>query len=124
MKVRLYLDEDTMDADLIQALRTRGVDLQTAYEAGLVRREDHELLAYAAQQGRVVYTFNTGHFCALHASFLRSGRDHAGIVVGQQQRHSVGEQMRRLLNLIAARTAEEMKNRLEFLRDWAPTTDA
>lgn len=49
MKVRLYLDEDTMDADLIQTLRTRGVDLQTAYEAGLVRREDHELLAYAAQ---------------------------------------------------------------------------
>ena len=124
MKARLYLDEDTMDDDLVESLRVRGVDLQTAREAGMLRREDHELLQYAGEQGRVVYTFNVGHFCALHARFLRSGRDHAGIVVAKQQRFSVGEQMRRLLNLIAARTAEDMKNRLEFLADWAGATDA
>jgi hypothetical protein len=118
VKNRLYLDEDTMDADLVQALRARGVDLETAGEAGMLRREDRDILAYAAEQGRAVYTFNTGHFCALHADFLEDGRDHAGIVVAQQQRHSVGEQMRRLLNLIAAIPAEEMKNRLEFLSDW------
>jgi len=27
MKIRLYLDEDTMDADLVRALRIRGVDV-------------------------------------------------------------------------------------------------
>jgi hypothetical protein len=31
----------------------------------------------------------------------------------------MGEQMRRLLKLIAARRADEMHNRLEFLSDWA-----
>ena len=31
---------------------------------------------------------------------------------------SVGEQMRRLLRLIAARTAEDMRNRIEFLSNW------
>jgi hypothetical protein len=118
VKIRLYLDEDTMDADLVEALRVRGVDLETADEAGMLRRQDRDILAYAAEQGRVVYTFNTGHFCALHAEFLAGGRDHAGIVVAQQQRHSVGEQMRRLLNLIGAMPAEEIKNRLEFLGDW------
>ena len=96
MKIRLYLDEDAMDDDL----------------------------AYATAQGRVVYTFNARHFCALHADFLRSGNSHAGIIVCQQQRYSVGQQMRRLLNLITAKSAEEMQNRLEFLSDWPDTTDA
>jgi hypothetical protein len=118
VRIRLYLDEDTMDADLVDALRARGVDLETADEAGMLRREDRDILAYTAEQRRVVYTFNTGHFCAIHADFLQGGRDHAGIVVAQQQRHSVGEQMRRLLNLIGAMPAEEMENRLEFLSDW------
>lgn len=36
MKIKLYLDEDTMDLDLIHALRIRGVDLATALEQGMV----------------------------------------------------------------------------------------
>ena len=124
MKVRLYLDEDAMDEDLVDALRARRVDVQTAHEAGMRKRKDHEQLAYATAQGRVLYTFNTRHFCALHAEFLRSGNSHAGIVVCRQQRYSVGEQMRRLLNAITAKTAEEMRNGLEFLSDWPDTTQA
>ena len=85
----------------------------------MTEREDHEHLAYAAAQGRAVYTFNRRHFCHLHTETLQSGGSHAGIIVCQQQRFRIGEQMRRLLNLIAARTAEEMRDRLEFLSDWA-----
>jgi len=40
------------------------------------------------------------------------------MVLSRQQQYSIGEQMRRLLKLIAATTAEEMYNRLEFLSDW------
>ncbi len=85
MKIRLYVDEDAMDADLVDALRTRGVDLQTASEAGMIEREDHEHLAYATAQGRVVYSFNRGHFCRLHAEVLARGESHAGVVVCRQQ---------------------------------------
>ena len=35
-----------------------------------------------------------------------------------QQRYSIGEQMYRLLNLVAKRTAEEMQNHVEFLSAW------
>lgn len=118
MKIRLYLDEDTLDKDLLRALRARGVDVQSAGEAGMIEREDDEHLEYATAQGRVVYSFNRGHFCRLHADFLAGGKSHCGIVVSRQQRYSVGEQMRRLLNLVAALSAEEMQNRLEFLSDW------
>lgn len=52
MKERLYLDEDAMDDDLVDALRARGVDVETAYEVGLIQREDQEQLAYATRTGR------------------------------------------------------------------------
>jgi hypothetical protein len=123
VKVRLYLDEDAMDSDLVDALRARGVNLKTAYEAGMIEREDHDHLTYATKEKRVVYSFNVGHFCRLHAEALAGERNHAGIVVCGQQRYGVGEQMRRLLNLIVAKTAEEMHNHLEFLSDWPDATD-
>ena len=107
-----------MDDDLVIALRPRRVDVETAHEAGMRKRMDHEHLAYATAQGRVVYTFNTRHFCALHADLLTRGKSHAGIVVCPQQRYRVGEQIRRLVRIVNALSPEEMQNRLEFLSDW------
>lgn len=115
MQASLYIDEDAMDDDLVQALRLRGVDVQTALEAGLVGRPDEEHIAHAAEAGRILYTFNVGDFMHLHGEYVTAGRAHAGIVFGDQQRFSVGEQMRRLLRVIALRSAEEMRDGYEFL---------
>ena len=119
MKIRLYLDEDAMDDDLVDALRARSVDVETAFEAGMIERDDRDQLSWSAEHGRVIYTFNVGHFCALHAEYLANGRKHEGIVVAPQQQYTVGEQMRRLLTLIARRTADEMCNQLEYLSNWS-----
>ena len=43
---------------------------------------------------------------------------HAGIIVITQQRYGIGEQIRRLLRLIAAKSAEDMQNNIEFLSSW------
>jgi hypothetical protein len=118
MKIRLYVDEDSMRHALVEALRARGVDVLTALEAGMIKRKDEEHLEYATVQGRVLYTFNVGDFYRLHTAFLKQGKSHAGIILARQQRYPVGEQMRRLLKLIAAKSAEEMKNRVEFLSAW------
>ena len=118
MTIRLYLDEDAMDGDLVRALRARGVDVEPANEVGMIEREDDEHLTYATAQGRVIFSFNIGDFCRLHSEFLANQESHAGIVVSRQQRYSVGEQMRRLLKLMGAKTADEMRNQLEFLSDW------
>ena len=63
-------------------------------------------------------SFNASDFCRIHTEFLSQGRSHAGIILAPQQRYSIGERIRRLLKLIAARTAEQMHNQLEFLSDW------
>ncbi len=116
--IRLYFDEDIMDNDLVDALRARGIDVKIVSEAGMAGREDHEQLTYATEDRRVIYSANIGHFCELHTEVLAAARSHAGIVLCQQQRYTIGEQMHRLLRLIAAVTAEEMQNRLEFLGNW------
>ena len=119
MTIRWYLDEDSMDKALVQALRARGVDVMTALEAGMTERDDQEHLDFATAQGRVLYSFNVGDFARLHTAYLTADKSHAGIVLSQQQQYAVGEQMRRLLRLIAHRSAAEMRNRVEFLGMWA-----
>jgi hypothetical protein len=114
----LYLDEDAMDKALVQALDARGVDMLTAMEAGMIDRLDALHLEYATAQGRALYSFNVGDFYRLHTAFLAQGKAHAGIILAQQQRYAASEQMRRLLKLIAAKSAEDMQNQVEFLSAW------
>lgn len=63
MIVRLYMDEDSMDQALISAFRARGIDVLTAFDAGMVRQSDEAHLAFATAQGGVLCTFNVGDFC-------------------------------------------------------------
>ena len=117
--IRLYLDEDVEAHALIRALRGRGVDVITTSEVGLTETSDEAQLIWAVQQGRVMLTYNAADFCRLHKLFIEAGRQHAGIIIAEQQRHSVGEMMRSVLRLMAARNLEAMKSRLEFLNRWA-----
>jgi predicted nuclease of predicted toxin-antitoxin system len=114
-QVRLLVDEDAQHRALAPALRARGVDVVTVGERGLTGADDDVVLAHAVQDGRAVYTFNTGDFCRLHDDYMQQGREHAGIICVPRQRYSVGEQIRRLFQLINTKSAEEMRNQLEFL---------
>lgn len=118
MTIRLYIDEDAMDKDLVQALRARGLDVITALDARMIERSDDEHLDYTTAQGCVLYSFNVGDFYRLHTAYMAQGKSHAGIILAQQQRYSVGEQMRRLLKLIATKSVEQMKSEAEFLSAW------
>jgi hypothetical protein len=117
-RLRLYVDEDAMDGDVVRGLRSRGIDVATAAEAGMIRRRDEDHLSFATVQGRVLYSFNVGDFHEIHTAWIASGRDHCGIVLTRQQRYSTGEQIRRLLRLIGSLTTEAMRNREEFLGRW------
>ena len=55
-----------------------------------------------------------GDFSRLHTAYLNEGKVHAGIMLAQQQHYSVGEQMRRILHLVATKSAEETE-RLQHL---------
>jgi hypothetical protein len=112
--IRLFIDEDSMDRRFVRALRARRMDITTAGEIGTTSFSDEDQLMLATEQQRVFYTFNVGDFCQLHSTYMIEDKTHAGIIISSQD-YSIGEQMRRLLKLVATRYAEEMVNQLAFL---------
>ncbi len=70
MILRLYCDEDSEQDALVMALRKRGVDVLTTLEAGMLEEADDRQLEYAAEHGRVIYSFNAGDFCRLHSEWM------------------------------------------------------
>ena len=116
--LKLHLDEDADGHALLRALRQRGLDVSSTGEQRLLQRSDREQLEWTTSQDRVIYTYNASDFCRLHTEFLQQGRHHSGIIIGDQQTLSIGEEMRRLLKLAQAKTAEDLRNQLEFLNNW------
>ena len=80
-----------------------------------ISKSDQSQLAFAASVGRTIYTYNVGDFTALHSEYLTRETNLSGIIVGEQGRFGIGEQIRRLLRIIEAKSAEEMQNHIEFL---------
>ena len=103
----------------MNALRSRGVTVLTALEAGLTGMHDEQQLAYATERERVLYSHNTSDFYRLHGEWISAGREHAGMILAPQQRFSVGEQLRRILRIRTVAGAESMRNRIEFLANWS-----
>jgi hypothetical protein len=116
--IRLYLDEDAAQHDLLIALRLRDVEVTSAQEQGLTGASDRAQLEWCRVQERVLYTFNVRHFYALHSEYVKSAKAHAGIILAPQQRYSIGGQMRRLLRLIETKPAGQMVNHVEYLSAW------
>ena len=83
----------------------------------MIERFDAEHLDFALRQGRVLFSFNRGDFLRLHSQYLAMGNPHAGLILARQQQYSVGDQMRRILRLIATESAEDMQTWVEFLSD-------
>jgi len=107
-----------MDSDLAAALRSRGVIVITAFDAGLTEKPDEEQLAFPTAHECVLYTFNVSDFHRLRTQWISAGREHAGMILAPQQRFSVGEQLRRILRLRATTTTASIRNQVEFLSNW------
>jgi hypothetical protein len=104
---------------MARALRQHGIDVITTNEAGLRGADDETQLREAIAQGRVIVTNNIRDFVQIHARWLTEGRQpHSGIVVFHQQGWSLGEVVRRLAHLSRTLSADDMKNRLEWLKSW------
>jgi len=114
-QIKLYFDEDALQSALVIALKNANVDVVTVGDVNRFGFSDEEQLIWAAEQQRVIYSFNMGDFHQLHSLFLAEARVHSDIILAPQQRYSIGEQRRGLLRLINQRSAESMISQLIFL---------
>jgi hypothetical protein len=118
VSLRFYLDEDSAEQALVQALRSRGVEVLVPHEVGLHGADDLVQLRWCAEREYVLISHNASDFCRHHREFLTCGETHAGLIVVQQQTLSVGGRLRGLIKLAAARSPEAMRNHIAFLSAW------
>lgn len=80
--LRLLIDQD-LDQDILRGLVRRVPDLDavTAYEVRMSEAPDPELLAWAAEAGRVLVTHDRRTMPAHAARRLTAGDDIAGVIV-------------------------------------------
>ncbi len=77
---RLYLDED-VPVQVAPPLRAAGFDVLTTREAGRLKAEDPDQLAFAAREGRVLITLNLDDFVRFTKQFAAEGLPHAGVLI-------------------------------------------
>ncbi len=112
----LYADEDRLEKSLVSAMRTAGFDVLTALEAKRLAATDEEQLLNAARLRRVLFSGNVRDFSRIHGDWMRTGRQHWGIVRANDQFWSVGEQVRRLA--VLKESVADTRNQLLYLSNF------
>jgi hypothetical protein len=96
------------------------MDVVTAFEAGRSGFDDEAQLGFATRAER---TADGGDFMRLHGEWMTAGRHHAGIILLPWQPAPPGLQIRALVKLARELTAEQMRDRVEFLGNWSERPD-
>jgi hypothetical protein len=114
MTVRFQADADFSQTILLAALRREpSLDFQTAASGGVIGLTDPEVLAKAAQLGRVLVTHDFRTMPRHFANFVAQHQSAGVLVVSQAL--PIGVVLDDLLAIHAATEAEEWINRLGFL---------
>lgn len=114
MTVRYQADADLNQAIVTGVLRREPtIDFQTAFAAGLEGVKDQEVLAIAAQQGRILISHDRKTMPSEFASFITSDQSSGVIIVSRKL--SIEAVIEELLLIWAASTAEEWFNRIAKL---------
>ncbi len=113
MSILLYTDHN-VPRSIVNGLRTRGVDVITAYEDNASELEDSALLDRATSLGRALFTRD---FDLLQEAAIRQ-RNHipfGGVIFAHQLKVSIGACIRDLEIIAKAGNPEDIKNEVVFL---------
>ncbi len=112
---RLHLDADTSRKDLFNALISKGHDVTRSPAPGLALDASDEFqLLWASAHDRVLFTFNIGDFIQL----ARRMPEHKGILLANQQSHSLNGLITMLDHALAEIEAENWVGQVRWLSDW------
>lgn len=100
-----------MQVAIAEQLIRRGIDVVTARDLNQLGAEDINHLKRATDNGRVLCTHD-----ADFVDLAATGTSHAGIVFGQQDKHSIGVWVTFLTRIHSEYSAEEMVNSVEYVK--------
>lgn len=113
MAVRFLMDQHVRRA-VTEGLRSRGVDVVTAFEDSSHELPDSELLDRATDLQRVLFSQDDDLLAEAQRRQLE-GIGFAGVVYGHQLKVSIGTCIRDLELIAKVCEPEELANRVEFL---------
>jgi hypothetical protein len=108
-----YMDHH-VHRGVTDGLRSRGVDVITAFEDGMHLRDDNRLLERAAELGRILVTQDQD-FLEIVPQWQASARSFPGVVFGIQQRLDIGRMIDYLELVASVMSTQAMQNRIEFI---------
>ncbi|HUT34072.1 MAG TPA: DUF5615 family PIN-like protein [Planctomycetota bacterium] len=112
--LRLLLDAH-IHVRAAKILRLRGFDVISVWEIGRQALPDEAHVAWAAENGRCIITYNVAHFSRAHYRWLAEGGHHSGIAVCKQI--GLREFLRRCHALLRTHTPAMVRD--QFL--WLPS---
>ena len=115
-QAKLLLDEHIW-LGLRNALVQRGYDVVHVVDAEMQGVDDETVLVRAVQEGRAVLTFNVRDFAPLAVRWFHEGREHFGIILSPEL--GQGELLRQAVNLLGVITADDLKNTVRWLSEFA-----
>jgi hypothetical protein len=107
--ISLYLDEN-LSPKIAAQLRRRGIQVVTAHELGTLGDTDENHLKRALEMGCVFCTHDIDYLI-----MVSEGIQHAGIVFGIQEKHSIGDWVKGLELICSVYSPDDMKNHVEYL---------
>jgi hypothetical protein len=116
--IRILLDEHVWNG-LIRIGQEVGVDVLPVQAALPEGTNDADVLAFAAQERRLLFSSNTQDFAPLAAQWFQEAREHWGIVIVPGQTNK-GFLSRSLRHMAENYTADFFRNRFLFIQEVAP----
>ena len=101
---------NNVDPALADGLRSRGVDVTTTQETGLLRATDDQQLAFALGEGRILVTHDEDFLAR-----AKQGPLHAGFAYCHPESRSIGQIIAALLLIRDCLTPDEMRKHIEFI---------
>lgn len=108
--LRVLIDHD-LDQDILRGLLRRVPDLDavTAHEVGISEAPDPDLLAWAAEAGRVLVTHDRRTMPAHASARLAAGEDIAGVII-VSRKMPLGAAIDELEIVVSCSEPEEWQN--------------
>lgn len=113
MPIKLYADHN-VDYAIISGLRSRQIDVLTAFDDRVTRLSDSALLNRATQLKRVLFTQDKD-FLKEASKRQRSGKYFSGVILGRQDKEMIGRYIEDLEYIAKVGNPEEFENRLYYL---------
>ena len=105
-----FLLDEHVPSAIDKALQRREFDVTTVQRLGMRGYPDNLVLQRASIETRVVVTFDDDYLRLHH-----EGNEHAGIAFWPGDPNAIGSILRSLMSMNERRTAEQMRNWVEYL---------